>query len=153
MLNAIFVGDATLAGQGTDVIPGTAAQPFDTIPLSFAPDSRTPTLLDVFNGALTVFSDAYNVELYSLLNPDVAFNAIPLDDLFGSSTTIAAALGESTAWQPPATSSRLAWPTWLGCSSKSSAPKRTRRHVGGFVLAGPSRDCAAAPFARYPGSA
>jgi hypothetical protein len=56
-----------------------------------------PGSYNVFNGALTEFSDAYNVELYSLLNPDVAFNTIPLDDLFGSSTAIATALGESTA--------------------------------------------------------
>ena len=56
-----------------------------------------PGSYDVFNGALTEFSDAYNVELYSLLNPDAAVNTIPADDLFGSATTIADALGTGTA--------------------------------------------------------
>ncbi|UQX12726.1 hypothetical protein [Candidatus Mycobacterium methanotrophicum] len=45
-LNAIFQGEAGLAGDGRAVIPGTPAQPFDTIPLADAPDSGTPTTLD-----------------------------------------------------------------------------------------------------------
>ena len=106
-LNSLFVTEATLAGDGADVV--THAGSFDTIPLSFAPDTGTPTFLDyelyglnpianaasdpgaynVFNGALTEFSDATNVELYSLLNPGVAVDTIPLTDLIGSSTNIA----------------------------------------------------------------
>jgi hypothetical protein len=113
-LNSIFLSDATLAGDAADVVTHTGS--FDTIPLSFAPDTGTPTFLDyelyglnpianaagdpgsynVLNGALTEFDDAYNVELYSLANPDAAVSAIPLDDLFGSSTNITAALAETT---------------------------------------------------------
>jgi hypothetical protein len=114
-LNTLFVSEATLAGDGTDVV--THAGSFDTIPLSFAPDTGTPTFLDyelyglnpianaasdpgsysVFNGALTEFSDAYNVELFSLANPTAAIDTIPAADLFGSATTIADALGTGTA--------------------------------------------------------
>jgi hypothetical protein len=117
LLNGIFAGDATLAGDSTDIIQPTATQPFDTIPLVDAPDSGTPTLLDyelyglnpianaasdpgaynVFNGALTEFSDAYNVELFSLANPSAAIDTIPSADLFGSASVISEALGESTA--------------------------------------------------------
>jgi hypothetical protein len=114
-LNSIFTGEAGLAGDSTDVV--THAGSFDTIPLSFAPDTgTTPTLLDyelyglnpianaasdpgayvVDNGALTEFDDAYNVEAYSLLNPTDAINTIPLDDLFGSSANITAALASDT---------------------------------------------------------
>jgi hypothetical protein len=109
LLNSLFVGDADLAGVGKDVILPTATQPFDTIPLADAPNSGTPTLLDyelyglnpianaasdpgaynVFNGALTEFSDAYNIELYSLLNPSAAIDTIPATDLIGSTETIA----------------------------------------------------------------
>jgi hypothetical protein len=49
----------------------------------------------VFNGALTEFSDAYNVELYSLLNPGVAVDTIPTADLIGSSTNIADGLAST----------------------------------------------------------
>lgn len=114
-LNSLFVSEATLAGDGADVV--THAGSFDTIPLSFAPDSGTPTFLDyelyglnpianaasdpgsynVFNGALTEFSDAYNVELFSLANPTAAIDTIPAADLFGSATTITDALDTGTA--------------------------------------------------------
>lgn len=114
-LNSLFVSEATLAGDGADVV--THVGSFDTIPLSFAPDSGTPTFLDyelyglnpianaasdpgsynVFNGALTEFSDAYNVELFSLANPTAAIDTIPAADLFGSATTITDALDTGTA--------------------------------------------------------
>lgn len=114
-LNSLFVSEATLAGDGADVVTHTGS--FDTIPLSFAPDSGTPTFLDyelyglnpianaasdpgsynVFNGALTEFSDAYNVELFSLANPTAAIDTIPAADLFGSATTITDALDTGTA--------------------------------------------------------
>ena len=87
-LNAIFQGDADLAGDGTAVIAPTAGNPFDTIPLADAPDSGTPTLLDyelyglnpianaagdpgsynVFNGAEAKFDDAFNVAYSAVLN-------------------------------------------------------------------------------------
>ena len=47
----------------------------------------------MFNGALTEFDNAYNVELFSLLNPSAAVDTIPLTDLFGSDKVIDAALG------------------------------------------------------------
>jgi len=112
-LNSMFVTDATIAGDASDVVTH-GANTFDTIPLSFAPDSGTPTLLDyelyglnpianaasdpgsynVLNGALTEFYDASNVELYALLNNgDLISGASALNDLFGSPTEIATALG------------------------------------------------------------
>ena len=106
--NSIFDSEAALAGDSTDVV--THAGSFDTIPLSFAPDTgTTPTLLDfelyglnpianagsdpgaynVFNGALTEFDDAFNSEAYGLLNNNAL---IPDTDLFGSEKVIDAAL-------------------------------------------------------------
>jgi hypothetical protein len=118
LLNSIFVSDATLANipasdyslvDGFDVIKGAdivSAQGTSSDPTEFAyllyglnPGDNLatdPGSYNVFNGALTEFADAYNVELYSLANPDALVSSVPLDDLFGSSTTIAAALGEST---------------------------------------------------------
>ncbi len=111
-LNTIFLGDATLAGDGSDVVSSTTPGVFDTIPPSFAPDSGTPTLLDyelyglnpianaagdpgsynVFNGALTEFDDAYNALLYS-----ADYNTlIPASDLFGSASEITTALATGT---------------------------------------------------------
>jgi hypothetical protein len=46
------------------------------------------------DGALAEFADAYNLDLYSLANPDAAVNSIPSVDLFGSEPTITTALGE-----------------------------------------------------------
>jgi len=112
-LNTIFQGDATLAGDGSDVISSSTPGVFDTIPLQYAPDSGTPTLLDyelyglnpianaasdpgsynVFNGALTEFDDAYNALLYSA---DYNGALIPATDLFGSATEIGTALGTGT---------------------------------------------------------
>jgi hypothetical protein len=115
-MNALFVSEADLAGVGKDVIVGTPAQPFDTIPLVDAPHTGTPTFLDYelyglnpiansasdpgafseFNGALVNFDDAYNVELFSLLNPTAALETIPAGDLFGSSETITDAFTNGT---------------------------------------------------------
>jgi hypothetical protein len=116
-MNALFVGEADLAGKGADVVmhgPNT----FDTIPLADAPNTGTmPTILDYelyglnpianaasdpgayseFNGALVNFDDAYNVELFSLLNPTAAIDTIPSGDLFGSASSIAEALATGTA--------------------------------------------------------
>lgn len=117
-LNSIFVSDVAISGgPASGEIITNGANTFDTTTLSFAPDSGTPNLLDyelyglnpianaagdpgaynVFNGALTEFSDAYNVELFSLANPTDAINTIPADDLFGSAATITEALGTGTA--------------------------------------------------------
>jgi hypothetical protein len=113
-LNSIFESDAALAGDSADVVPGTAAQPFDTIPLADAPDTGTPTVLDyelygvnpianaasdpgsynVFNGALTEFDDAYNSELWGLVNGNT--DLIPASDLFGSAHEIGLALATGT---------------------------------------------------------
>ncbi len=116
-MNALFVSEADLAGVGKDVIAPTATQPFDTIPLADAPNTGTPTALDFelyglnpianagsdpgafseFNGALVNFDDAFNVELFSLLNPSAAIDTIPMADLFGTSSGIAEALATGTA--------------------------------------------------------
>jgi hypothetical protein len=109
--NSIFDSEAALAGDSTDVV--THAGSFDTIPLNFAPNAGTPTLLDfelyglnpianaasdpgsynVFNGALTEFDDAFNSEAYGLLNNNAL---VPEADLFGSDKVIDAALATNT---------------------------------------------------------
>jgi hypothetical protein len=97
-LNGIFQGEADLAGVGNDVTTN-GANTFDTIPLADAPNASPfntfdyelyginpagtsisdPNGGDVFNGALANFDNAYNVELYALLNND---GFIPFNDLF-----------------------------------------------------------------------
>lgn len=103
-LNSIFTTDATLFGVGNDLIAPTAGQPFETISLAGAPDTAPfnsfdyflyglnpaanavddPGAYDLFNGSLAEFSNAYNVELFSLLNPGVAADMIPAADIIGS---------------------------------------------------------------------
>jgi hypothetical protein len=116
-MNALFVSEVALAGDpATDVITH-GANTFDTTTLLAAPDTGTPTPLDFelyglnpianaasdpgafseFNGALVNFDDAYNVELFSLLNPTAALDTIPAGDLFGSASGIAEALATGTA--------------------------------------------------------
>jgi hypothetical protein len=120
LLNGIFVGDAALAGDSGDVTAPTASNPFDIItPADISTvqgDGTTATPFDylvygvspieaglasdpgsynVFNGALTEFSDAYNVEYYALLNngaldPNAA-------DFIGSASSIDTALGMANA--------------------------------------------------------
>jgi hypothetical protein len=117
LLNSIFVSEADLAGKGGDVVTH-GANTFDTISLTDAPHVGTPTFLDyelyglnpiansspdpgsydVFNGALTEFSNAYNVELFSLLNPGAT---IPLTDLFGNPADIAEALATPASMGGP----------------------------------------------------
>ena len=109
-LNSIFVSEVAISGgPASGEIITNGANTFDTTTLQYAPDSGTPTLLDyevygldplsnassdpgaydVFNGALVEFDDAYNVEVYSLLN---AGALPPAADLIGSATTIAEGL-------------------------------------------------------------
>jgi hypothetical protein len=110
-LNALFTAEADLAADGSAV--NTAGE-FDTISLLDAPKTAPFTTLDyelyginpgvagpasdpgsynVFNGALTEFDDAYNSELYGLLNSNAL---IPRADLFGSGNEITAALATGT---------------------------------------------------------
>jgi hypothetical protein len=113
-LNDLFTVESFLAGDGADVITSTTPGVFDTIPLADAPVAGTspldyllyglnpavtgpssdPGAYDVFNGALTEFSDAYNSAADGLLNGDTTL--IPDADLFGSSSEIATALGTGT---------------------------------------------------------
>jgi hypothetical protein len=121
LLNSIFVGDADAAGVGSDVTAATSTNPFDiitpadiatvqgsgatlgTTPFDYLIYGVDPTAAglasdpgsyNVFNGALTEFSDATNVELYSLLNNgDLISGASAASDLFGSPSEIATALG------------------------------------------------------------
>jgi len=108
-LNALFTGEADLAGDGSAVIAPTASQPFDTIPLADAPKDGVGTLdsllygvdpavagpatdpgsYNVFNGAVVEFDDAFNSEEYGLLNNDAL---IPSADLFGGSEVTTALL-------------------------------------------------------------
>ena len=71
-------------------VQGTGTTPFDYLIYGLDPSaaglSGDPGSYDVFNGALTEFSDALNVELYSLENNGAL---IPAADLIGSSTNIA----------------------------------------------------------------
>jgi hypothetical protein len=118
-LNSLFDSEAALAGDTADIVHHVGS--FDTILPADAPIVTDPsdlTTLDyelyglnpiaagiagdpgaynVFNGALTEFSDAYNVELFSLANPTAAIDTIPTADLFGSSSVIADALDTGTA--------------------------------------------------------
>jgi hypothetical protein len=120
-MNALFQTEAFLAGvpstdysvgpQGFDVInaadiakdaPATA--PFSALDYELfgvnpgvAGVASDPGAFSEFNGALVNFDDAYNVELFSLLNPSAAIDTIPAADLFGSSDSIAEALATGTA--------------------------------------------------------
>jgi len=109
-LNLIFVDEASLAGVAStdyympvdafDIMKTTdpahdapATVPFS--PLDYEIFGANPALAgvpaeagsyDVFNGALLEFYDAYNVELYSWLNPNVDITSMPSDDLFVASS-------------------------------------------------------------------
>lgn len=56
-----------------------------------APD---PGAFNVYNGALIEFDNAYNADLWGLLNGNT--DLVPASDLFGSSTEIAHALATGT---------------------------------------------------------
>jgi hypothetical protein len=117
LLNSIFVSDATLANvpasdyslvDGFDVIKsaeittvqGDGTTPFDFLVYGLNPTAAglatDPGSYNVFNGALTEWADAYNVELYSLLNPSAAIDTIPAADLIGSTETIQDAFANGT---------------------------------------------------------
>lgn len=96
-LNSIFAQDVDAAGIDPDkIIPGAGAFPFDTILASdtndtfntlvfgLNPDNVTdgiPGAYDVYNGAFTEFSNAFNIGLFSLLDPTDAY---PAADIFGT---------------------------------------------------------------------
>jgi hypothetical protein len=100
-LNTLFTGEADIAGVGSDVVAPTATNLYDTIPLSFAPESGPPTTFgellygvdsiaeagghpgsyDLFNGASGEFYNAFNTELYSLENGGAL---APSADLLGT---------------------------------------------------------------------
>jgi hypothetical protein len=114
LLNSLFTSDTTLAAvPATDLVTSTTPGVFDivnplditavqgagTIPTAFdflvyginpigAGLASDPGAYNVFNGALTEFSDATNIELYSLMNPTLAISTIPAADLIGSTETI-----------------------------------------------------------------
>ena len=94
LLNSIFVSDAALAGDSSDVTGPTATNPFDIITpadvstvqgngttlfddLIYGVDpvkaglASDPGSFNDFNGALTQFDNAYDVELYSMFNNGV----------------------------------------------------------------------------------
>ena len=117
LLNSIFVSDATLANvpasdyslvDGFDVIKstdiatvqGNGTTPFDFLVYGVDPLkaglATDPGAYNVFNGALTEWADAYNIELYSLLNPSAAIDTIPAADLIGSTETIQDAFANGT---------------------------------------------------------
>jgi hypothetical protein len=120
-MNSLFQTEAFLAGvpstdysvgpQGFDIInaadiakdaPATAPfTPLDYELFGVNPGAAgvasDPGAFSEFNGALVNFDDAYNVELFSLLNPNVPVDTIPLADLFGSSSSIAEALATGSA--------------------------------------------------------
>jgi hypothetical protein len=86
-LNGLFGLDATLAGiPSTDIIQGSGPLPFDTIDptntnsifdtlvFGAAGPSTDPGSYDVLNGALGEFDNAYNVGLFSLLDPTGTFD-------------------------------------------------------------------------------
>jgi hypothetical protein len=114
LLNSLFVGDASLAGVpssdyslvgGFDtILPAdvTAVQDSGTTPFDYLIYGVNPTAAglatdpgsyNVFNGALTEFSDAYNTDLYALLNGGAL---IPSTDLIGSPETIVDGLANGT---------------------------------------------------------
>ena len=73
----------------TDAPAAAPLTPFDYeifgVNPALAGDVSDPGSYDVFNGALIGFYDAFNVELYSLLNPNADITSMPLSDLFGAS--------------------------------------------------------------------
>jgi hypothetical protein len=117
LLNSLFVSDASLAGvpstdytlvngfdtilpQDIATVQGTGTTPFDYLIYGVNPTAAglatDPGSYNVLNGALTEWSDAYNVELYSLLNPSAAIDTIPATDLIGSTETIQDAFANGT---------------------------------------------------------
>jgi hypothetical protein len=120
-LNSIFQLEASFAGvpstdyytpvDGFDTIKSAdivhdapATAPFTSLDYelfgvnpALAGVSSAPGSLDVFNGALTEFANAYNIELYAMLNPSAEIASIPIGELFGSEEGINEALATGTA--------------------------------------------------------
>jgi hypothetical protein len=127
VLNDLFQFDAALAGDSNDITVATTPGVFDTIipadlstvaPHLVAGSTATPTPLEYelygvnpiaagistttgpyneLNGALTEFYNAYNSDVYGVLNGNT--DLIPTTDLFGGTgpgTEIFAALGTGT---------------------------------------------------------
>jgi hypothetical protein len=93
-LNSLFASDVAAAGIDSSKIvdgmgsfdtiaPGDTNDIFNTLVFGFNPDniSTDPGSYDVFNGALTEFANAYNVGLFSLLDPTSTFDPA---DIFGT---------------------------------------------------------------------
>jgi hypothetical protein len=115
--NSLFTLEADLAGDSSAVIPASVSDPFETIPLTDAPQATDaagltnldyelygvnpiaagipsdPGSYEVFNGAVTKFDDAFNVGLYALENNGAL---IPSTDLFGNHIADALAGGTAT---------------------------------------------------------
>ena len=123
LANAMFQGDAFLTGVGGDVqtngpqgfdiinpadvatVQGNGTTPFDFLIYGVNPSeaglASDPGAYSLYNGALVQFDDAYNVGLFQLFNPTAPIDSIPMADLFGSSNSIAEALGTSAAMGGP----------------------------------------------------
>jgi hypothetical protein len=97
-LNNLFELDGKLTGDFGDIAPhavptfnvgfdtidpSKASDAFDSLVFGAAGPSTDPGSYDVLNGALGQFFDAYNVELYSLLNGG---DILPVADLIGTHT-------------------------------------------------------------------
>lgn len=134
-MNSTFEFDAALAGV-TNVDKATAAGSWDTIPVSdltnssgdpteiskllFGSDplanaSSDPGAYDLYNGAMAEYDNAFNVELYALLNNG---DLIPASDLFGSESVINGALtidgAATTAAEAAQAFSNAGWDDMLG---------------------------------------
>jgi hypothetical protein len=120
-LNSIFQLEASFAGVpstdylmpdgGFDFIKSAdiahdapATAPFTTLDYelfgvnpALAGVASDPGSLNLFNGALAEFANAYNIELYSMLNPGTDLGSIPIGELFGSEGGIVEALATGTA--------------------------------------------------------
>ena len=119
-LNGIFQLEASFAGvpssdyvliDGFDTIKAAdiahdapATAPFTTLDYelfgvspALAGVASDPGSFNIFNGALIEFDNAYNIELYSLLNPDADIASIPIGELFGSADGINEALATGSA--------------------------------------------------------
>lgn len=121
-MNWLFEAQAAMTGVDADFI--TKGDPTLIDPLSFSSISGThlaaneafasllygtnwetemssdPGSFSLFNGAMVQFNDANNVLMYALMTGGEQINVADAGDyLFGSDTSIAAALAGTTAWE------------------------------------------------------
>lgn len=119
--NAMFQFDSAIAGvpasdievgpQGFDIIKpedvgtvqGNGFTPFDFLVYGLNPTgaglATDPGAFNLYNGALVKFDDAYNVDLYALLNGGATIPQSAWDtDLFGSASSIEAAMSSGTVF-------------------------------------------------------